>query len=219
MSTYSFSTPFDELPSTLPLFPLASAIVMPGCHLPLTIFEPRYLSMVFDALRGNRLIGMVQPDRSQEEEEGVFATGTAGRIVSFSEMPEGRLLVVLGGISRFDIVEELESDRAYRQGRVEWSRFAGDHELSGSEMGFDRERMMGLLKLYFKRKGLQTDWSTFEEMPPNLLINALAGQLPLAATEKQVIVEAVTLEERISKFMHLLEFDAAGISLDVATRH
>lgn len=97
MPSNSFVIPFEHLPATLPIFPLPNAIVMPGCHLPLNIFEPRYLDMIFDALKEDRLIGMVQPDTSDANDAHVYGTGTAGRIVSFNEIPDGRLIVVLAG--------------------------------------------------------------------------------------------------------------------------
>jgi hypothetical protein len=220
MPSNPFVIPFEQLPATLPIFPLPNAIVMPGCHLPLNIFEPRYLDMIFDALKENRLIGMVQPDTSDTNDVHIYGTGTAGRIVSFNEIPDGRLLVVLAGICRFDIVDEIiQSSRTYRQVVVDWSRFREDYEASGEEAGFDRSRLMAVLKTYFERKGFQTDWSTVEELPALLLVNALAGQLPLDAPEKQALVEAVTAEERISTFIHLLEFDVAGIDATETTRH
>lgn len=111
-----FRPPFEDLPGALPIFPLPNAIVMPGCHLPLNIFEPRYLEMVFDCLEDARLIGIIQPEESDREGSPLYHTGTAGRVISFNELPDGRLLVVLSGVCRFDIVEELPSPRTY--GRV-----------------------------------------------------------------------------------------------------
>jgi hypothetical protein len=204
--------PFDQLPEALPIFPLANAIVMPGCHLPLNIFEPRYLDMVFDSLKEARLIGMVQPEDADQDSSPLYRTGTAGRVVSFNELPDGRLLIVLAGICRFDIRAEIPSDKDYRRVVVDWSRFRGDYLALSENVTFDRARLMGLLKTYFERKGFQIDWSNADEMPVALLVNALAGQLPFAIPEKQSLIEAVTSEERISRLIHLLEFDAAANS-------
>lgn len=206
----SQTLPFDQLPETLPIFPLANAIVMPGCHLPLNIFEPRYLEMVFDSLKELRLIGMIQPEDSGQERSPLYRTGTAGRVVSFNELPDGRLFIVLSGICRFDIREEIPSDKGYRRVAIDWSRFRGDYMALPEEVHFDRTRLMSLLKTYFERKGFHIDWTNAEDMPVALLVNALAGQLPFAIPEKQSLIEAVTPEERVSRLIHLLEFDAAA---------
>jgi Lon protease-like protein len=210
MSLPPFTLPFEQLPETLPIFPLANAIVMPGCHLPLTIFEPRYLEMVFDSIKEARLIGMIQPEESEQDTSPLYRTGTAGRVVSFNELPDERLLIVLSGICRFDIRDEIPSDKPYRKVAVDWSRFRDDYIAMQKEVFFDRTRLMSLLKTYFERKGFKIDWSNAEEMPVPLLVNALAGQLPFASSEKQALVEAVTAEERISRLIHLLEFDEAA---------
>ncbi|CAG0947976.1 partial Lon protease 2, partial [Anaerolineae bacterium] len=130
MSAHPFSLPFDQLPASLPIFPLPHAVAMPGCQLPLNIFEPRYLKMVFDALGDQRLIGMVQPELSAADAKtlALYKTGTAGRITFFNETSDGRLLVVLTGVCRFDIVEEIPTTRGYRRALVDWSRFRCDHE-------------------------------------------------------------------------------------------
>lgn len=219
MSLPHFVIPYEQLPATLPIFPLPNAIVMPGCHLPLNIFEPRYLELIFDSLKESRLIGMVQPEQAEEESSPLYRTGTAGRIVAFNELPDGRLLVVLAGLCRFDIREELHTGTQYRRAAVDWSRFQEDYATTQADVVFDRARLMTLLRTYFDRKGYQIDWSTVEDMPPALLVNALAGQLPFASPEKQALVEAVTSEERISRFIHLLEFDSAGNTLSDATFH
>lgn len=212
MSNKPFTIPFDDLPESLPIFPLPNAIVMPGCYLPLNIFEPRYVEMVLDALKESRLIGMIQPEVADKSGSPLYRTGTAGRIVSFNELPDGRFLVVLQGICRFDILSEISTDRAYRRVAVDWSRFREDYQIPHRESGINRSRLMDLLKNYFDRRGFQADWPAFDEIPDSLLVNMLAGQLPLAIPEKQALIEAVSPEERIFRFMHLLEFEAASSS-------
>jgi Lon protease-like protein len=218
MSSDFFSVSFETLPPTLPLFPLADAIVMPGCQLPLNVFEPRYLDLVVDTLKEERLIGMVQPDTSSGE-DALYRTGTAGRIVCFNELPDRRLFIILGGVCRFDIVAELPAERRYRQAMVSWSRFRQDIEGETSEDSAERERFMLLLRAYSKRHGFKTDWSEVEDMPLFMLVNALAGQLPLDALEKQSLVEAVSQQERVSRFIDLLAFEVSGLSLTPDTRH
>lgn len=212
MSNKIFMIPFNELPVSLPIFPLPNAIVMPGCYLPLNIFEQRYVEMLLDALKESRLIGMIQPEVADNTASPLYRTGTAGRIVSFNELPDGRFLVVLQGICRFDIVSEISTECAYRRVTVDWSRFHEDYELPQKTSGMNRDRLMDLLKCYFDRRGFKADWPAFEEIPDSLLVNMLAGQLPLAIPEKQALIEAVSPEERISRFIHLLEFEVAGNS-------
>jgi uncharacterized protein len=116
MKTNPWMLPFDKLPASIPIFPLPNAIVMPGCQLPLNIFEPRYLRMVLDAMAGERMIGMVQPDpASSKGKVSVYRTGTAGRITFFNEIDDGRLMIVLTGVCRFDIQEEVPTVRGYRR--------------------------------------------------------------------------------------------------------
>lgn len=211
MASHPFLLPFERLPPSLPIFPLPNAIVMPGCQLPLNIFEPRYLEMVFDALGAERLIGMVQPEPSAEDDDTppVYTTGTAGRIVSFNETQDGRLLITLTGVCRFDIREEIQSQRGYRRAVVDWSRFRQDYD-PPRESG-DRDRLMNLLREYFQRKGFEANWGNLEQVPTELLARVLSGQLPFNPPERQALVETVEPEELIGKLIHLLEFEVVGI--------
>jgi Lon protease-like protein len=219
MTPNPFLLPFDRLPASLPIFPLPNAIVMPGSQLPLNIFEPRYLNMVFDALGAERLIGMVQPDPTGEGDSPVYRTGTAGRIQSFSETQDGRLLIVLTGVCRFDMTEEIPTTRGYRRVLAEWSRFRGDYDFDVAVAEADRKLLLSLLREYFERKGVDTQWAAVEIMPTPLLINILAGQLPFDPPERQALVEAVSLEERLAALLRLLEFEVAGTAAAEGTRH
>lgn len=121
-----FTLPFDRLPADIAVFPLSGAVLMPGTQLPLNVFEPRYLNMVEDALGARRLIGMIQP--LDEDERVLSKTGCAGRISSFSETDDGRIILVLTGLCRFDVVDELPLARGYRRVRADWTRFNGDYQ-------------------------------------------------------------------------------------------
>jgi len=205
-----FTLPFERLPTSLPIFPLPHAVVMPGAELPLNIFERRYLNMVFDALGAERMIGMVQPDPDAEDDSGetVYGTGTAGRITSFSETGDGRLLIILSGVCRFDIREEVATTRGYRRVLADWTRFHTDYQ-DAPVVTADRERLKVLLKLYFSRKKLETDWETLDRLDLVRLINLLTGQLPLEVAERQTLIEAVSADERAEILMGLLEFATA----------
>jgi Lon protease-like protein len=215
-----FTPPFDRLPDTLPIFPLAGAIVMPGSQLPLNIFEPRYLNMVFDSLGTSRMIGMVQPESASDESGNgaVFGTGTAGRITSFSETGNGRLLIVLTGICRFDIAEEITTTRGYRLAKADWQRFRGDYE-PGLAMSADRDHLLQLIRAYFRRHDIDTDWEALEKIDTSLMVNLLIGQLPLDLTDKQALVETVAAEERVKLFTGLLEMETRRSRPSPDTHH
>jgi Lon protease-like protein len=218
MPTNCFILPFERLPATLPIFPLRNAVVMPGAQLPLNVFEPRYLNMVFDSLGAERMIGMAQPDPASKDENqpGVYRTGTAGRISSFSETPDGRLLIVLSGVCRFDIREEIPTTRGYRRVIPDWDRFRSDYALS-DPVPCDRGKLMEMLRDYFQRKNLNTDWTILKQMSLPVLVNVLISQLPFDVPERQALVEAVSIEDRYSKLLGLLEFEmaAARVGTDV----
>jgi hypothetical protein len=209
MHSHPFTLPFDKLPVSLPIFPLAGAIVMPGAPLPLNIFEPRYLNMVIDALAEDRMIGMVQPDprRSDPHAEAVYGTGTAGRITAFNETRDGRFLIRLTGVCRFDIQEEVPTVRGYRRVVADWGRFAVDYETRGQVP--ERRDLLDRLKRYASMYQLQIEWDTLRPLDDLTLVNVLATMLPLGVEDKQAIVESVTLQERARVLSALLEIAQA----------
>ena len=156
------------------------------------------------------MIGMVQPDPDAEDDSGetVYGTGTAGRITSFSETGDGRLLIILSGVCRFDIREEVATTRGYRRVLADWTRFHSDYD-DAPVVTADRARLKALLKLYFSRKKLETDWETLDRLDLVRLINLLTGQLPLEVAERQTLIEAVGADERAEILMGLLEFATA----------
>ncbi len=218
--TQSFVTPFDKLPDTLPIFPLPHAVVMPGCQLPLNIFEPRYLNMVFDALGESRMIGMVQPELSASDEDtlALYKTGTAGRITFFNETNDGRLMVVLTGVCRFDISEEIPTDRGYRRVQADWSRFRCDYETDGVTEA-ERGRFLEQLRDYCAFKRLDIDWPALENVAMADLVNRLTCVLPLEVAERQLLIEAVTLPERLANLSTLLRCETLEPQEVAARRH
>jgi Lon protease-like protein len=199
------------------VFPLAHALVMPETQLPLNIFEPRYLNMVFDSLAGGRLIGMVQPDASPVVLDGVYRVGTAGLITSFSETTDGRLLIVLTGVCRFRILEEITTVRGYRRMRVDWSEFRSDYAPEPVPVEA-RLRLVGLLRAYARIKGVDADWKVLEGLETARLVNLLAGQLPFSVEERQLLVESVSTGERVSVLSALLS-DPEGSLRDRGRPH
>ena len=200
-----FTPNIEDLPSVIPLFPLSGAVVLPHGQLPLNIFEPRYLSMVFDALAGSRLVGMVQPLHGEEgDHPDLHRTGCAGRIVSFSETRDGRILLVLSGVSRFDVEDELELYRGYRRAKVSWSRFI--HDLDDEEIEIDRDRLLSLAKTYLKGRQIAIKWDSFDGLELPELVDTLASSLPFSSREKQGLVEAVIMQDRCELLSALCEF-------------
>lgn len=195
------------LPRQLPIFPLAGALLLPRGKLPLNIFEPRYLAMVEDALRGDRMIGMVQPldPDSRAAAPPVYGLGCAGRITSFSETEDGRYLVTLTGVSRFIVAAELaEAAGGYRRVQPSWDHYACD--LGGEERGgLDRPRLLSALRVYFKTHGLSVDWSALENAAEERLVNSLAMICPFLPCEKQAMLEAADLTERANLLIALVE--------------
>jgi len=186
----------SKLPANLPVFPLPGALLLPGCRLPLRIFEPRYLQMVEDAIAGDRLIGIVQPLTDDDEfEPELQQVGCAGRIASLKQTEGGEYSISLVGVSRFEILSELRSEKLYRIIEVSWDELA-EAPLEGDSARVDREELVANLRTYFDTHGLEANWRAIEESGDEQLVNSLAMVCPFEATEKQAILEAPDLEGR-----------------------
>ncbi len=204
MSRTAFDPPFEDLPKVLPIFPLEAVLLLPGGRLPLNIFEPRYLSMFDDAMASNRLIGMVQPCEGSEDKDApkVYETGCVGRITSFNETDDGRYLVTLSGLLRFDLVRELPAG-SYRQVEPDYQRFAQDMEEDKGEI--ERERLVEVLNAYFEANSIEGDWEAIEQTSNERLVTSLAMICPLGAPEKQALLESMTLTERAEALIAIME--------------
>jgi hypothetical protein len=191
------------------VFPLTGALLLPRCRLPLNIFEQRYLAMTQDALAGHRLLAMVQPldMNSDARAPRLFEVGCAGRITSFSETDDGRMLIILTGVSRYRIARELEVDTAYRQVQPDWLPYR--HDLTREPDGtIDRERLYASFKIYFEARGLETDWEVLHDAGDENLINSMSMSCPFDPTEKQALLEAHDLTERAGLMLSLLDMAA-----------
>lgn len=199
-----------DLPTTIPVFPLSGAVVFPRAQLPLHIFEPRYLAMVKDVLAGERTIGMVQPrdDAAGEVEPPVYRVGCAGRLTSFQELENGRNLITLTGLCRFEIEDELDRMTPYRQFQVRYDRFGQDMTV-GVDDGIDREALLGAVRKYIEHQGLQSDWESIEKADNETLVNALSMLTPFLPKEKQALMEATDLSARTAILTTLLEMAGA----------
>jgi uncharacterized protein len=203
----------DELPRSLPIFPLTGALLLPRGELPLNVFEPRYLAMVDTVLAGPRLIGMIQPADAENKNPSqvLSAVGTAGRLTSFKETEDGRYLITLSGICRFRVAGEISVLTPYRQVQPDYAPFAGDLVSSG-EPELPRERLATALKDYLQRRDMKADWSAVMNAPAEMLVNALVTLCPFEPAEKQALLEALSWQERVDTLVALLEISGAGVS-------
>ena len=218
MSRTAFDPAYEDLPRVLPIFPLEGVLLLPGGRLPLNIFEPRYLAMFDDALTNNRLIGMIQPCEgcSGSKPPKVYETGCVGRITSFTETDDGRYLVTLCGLIRFDVVRELPSG-SYRQVEPDFTRFAGDLQEDCSAI--DRDRLVTVLSAYFEANSIEGDWEAIEQTGDERLVTSLAMICPLGAPEKQALLESMTLTERAEALTAIMEMATHGRDGETEVKH
>jgi len=206
-----FMQAFDRLPATLPIFPLGNAIMFPGGNLPLNIFEPRYVNMLQDAMRSDQLIGMIQP-RDESEKASLFEVGCAGRITRYEENPDGRVEIVLSGLCRFKIQEELASTRGYRLVVPDWTAYACDYDVPEPASEIASVSFKTALKRYFNDNNMEADWSMLEKLDVEELANSLFSFLPITSEDKQLLVEIDTFAERLIAFTAVLENSSSGSS-------
>ena len=203
-----------NLPETLPIFPLTGALLMPQGRLPLFIFEPRYLAMVEDAIKGDRLIGMVQPVEADAEERQheppVHATGCAGRITQFKETPDNKFEIVLEGVSRFDIENELEGRNGYRVVAANWERFTDDRAEDESLDTALRSRLLQSLDKFLAQRGVVPDDGAIDALTGAELVAAIAMACPFHAIEKQAVLESQGISDRAKLLTTLLDMAAHG---------
>ena len=202
-----------DLPRTLPIFPLQGVLLLPRGRLPLHVFEPRYVTMMRDALAAERVIGMIQPRRAEEQKADdhpdVYETGCAGRISSFSETDDGRFFVTLTGLCRFAVLKELPVLRGYRRVVADYDRFADDLA-EDAATHIDRARLMLALSGYLHVQGISADWDTIKETSDERLITALSMLCPFQPSEKQALLECPTLSERGRVMTALIEMALIG---------
>jgi Lon protease-like protein len=202
-----------DLPEVIPVFPLSGALLLPRSRLPLHIFEPRYLTMLEDALKTpERIIGMIQPNEvpGRKGGSGLMTIGCAGRVTQFSEADDGRYMITLSGVSRFRILEEVDGFPPYRRMQVSWDGFERDLGGTDHDPGFDRTRFMALLNRYFTSRGLNTDWETLKDAEDELLINSLSILLEFEPEDKQALLEAPSLTTRRETLVTLIEYSLHG---------
>ena len=199
-----------DLPQVIPVFPLGGTILLPRGQLPLNIFEPRYLNMVDDAMAGDRVIGLIQPQTSALEPQPPLArVGCAGRITSFQESGDGRYLISLQGIARFRITEELPAMTPFRQVACDFLPYLPDLETGRGEGDVDREGLLRAFRAYLDAHDMEADWDSVERAETEVLVNALCMMSPYGPAEKQAMLEAADLKTRAETLVAITEIDLA----------
>jgi len=213
MSAHYKSLARRTSPETIAVFPLNGTVLLPGCELPLNIFEPRYLNMIDDALKGERLIGMIQTDDSAPS--GLSKVGGLGRIIQFSEQEDGRYLIVLKGLKRFNFLEDVKTPAPYRQGKINFDGFEEDANLHDPKSipeamtdigGTDRAALTVAMKSLAKALQVSVDWEGLTEIPLPQLVNQAAMISPFKPADKQSLLEAVSTDDRrrlLTGLLHL----------------
>jgi Lon protease-like protein len=199
----------DALPTVIPIFPLVSALLLPRGELPLNIFEPRYLAMVEDSIRADRMIGMVQPRREGDARPELHDVGCLGKITQFAETGDGRFMVTLTGVSRFRIAQELSVLTPYRQCIASYEEFARDIDAEDGGDDMDRAGVLRTLRNFAEANRLKIDWKSIEQTPNEALVNALAMMSPFGPEEKQALLEAATLKSRADVLIAITEIELA----------
>ena len=198
----------NELPKKIPIFPLSNFIIFPQTSVPLNIFEPRYIDMINNSMRSNKLIGMSQPMNTSTSDKirpDLYKIGCLGKITSFRETEDGRYLIELKGMIRFEINSELKTDKKYREFEVTFENFQNDLDIKKEELKFkDLELIFKDLKLLFEKRGFIINWKELEKQSLDETINALAMASPFSLEEKQVLLETKNLEVRKNKIAEIL---------------
>ena len=190
-----------NLPKVIPVFPLNGVIYFPNTNLPLNIFEQRYLDLVNDTFKRDKLMGMVQ---SQKKGQEVYKVGCLGKISNLQESKDGRILINLTGITRFKILEEINNNKLYREFKVDYKNFESDlKNLSGNK---STEELMNKAKIFFKKNGLLLNWREFEKLDKAQRINTLSMISPVTNEEKQKLLESITIKEKMESLENIISF-------------
>ena len=195
-----------NLPKKIPVFPLSNFIIFPQTTVPLNIFEPRYVEMIQDSMKTNKMIGLVQPKNNDDGSiPGLHKIGCLGKITKFIDTSDGRYLIDLNGLTRFEITKEINNDKPYRMFEINYDNFKEDLFPENKNLKFsDLELIFKDLKLLFEKKGYIINWKSLEKQNLNETINALSMASPFSLEEKQILLESKNLEVRKNKIAEIL---------------
>ena len=195
----------DIFPNKIPVFPLSGVIYFPNTNLPLNIFEKRYVDLVNDCMKKNKLMGMVQ---SYGNTDQLYNVGCLGKVEDFKKTEDGRILVNLSGLSRFEIINEIDNSKLYREFEVKYQKFRNDlsvdneNSLSNTHIPVLFEKT----KIFFKKFGLFLNWKELEKLPPTQQVNTLAMISPISNEEKQKLLETITSRDKVKILSEIIEF-------------
>ncbi|MBG1233750.1 LON peptidase substrate-binding domain-containing protein [Aestuariivirga litoralis] len=196
----------SDLPAQIPLFPLSGALLLPRTDLPLSIFEQRYLAMVEQAMAGDRIIGLIQPEEDDESDKPKLEkVGCAGRITSYMETDDGRLQIVMTGICRFKLKREVKVETPFRQAQVDYKPFAADLVIGTGAPSVNRAQLLEAFRQYLEANNMTTDWKEVNEVGTEILVNTLSLMAPYPPREKQALLEAPDLKSRAEVLVALTE--------------
>ena len=209
---FYYNNCMKNFPEIIPVFPLNGVIYFPKTNLPLNIFEKRYLDLVNDSYKNNKLFGMIQ---SQKDQNNVFKVGCLGKISDFQKIKDGRILINLTGMIRFEIEEEIKNDKLYREFKVNYNNFKSDLENNACEDKI--ENLMDKAKIFFKRNGLLLNWKEFEKLDKVQKINTLSMISPVTNEEKQKLLESITCNDKIKTLENIITFYLHEVDFDTQT--
>ena len=205
-NNYNKNMNVDKLPKTIPIFPLSNFIMFPGTTVPLNIFEPRYLQMVNDSMKKHRIIGMIQPKKTGKlEKPDLYNIGCIGKITSFNETEDGRILIILNGICRFKIESEIQTDKLYRECDVQYNNFSDDVSNSIGNLNFsDLNIIMENMQKFFKKQGYIVNLKELNKKDLTQTLNDLSMASPFSLEEKQILLESLDINVRKEKMEQIL---------------
>jgi len=200
-------TKFEDLPKEIPIFPLSNFIIFPEINVPLNIFEPRYVQMIDDSMKSNRLIGMIQPKKTgMLNKPDLYDVGCVGKITNFNETSDGKYFIIINGISRFKITKEISTEKLYRICKINYENFADDLTKKKEGINFsDLELIFRDLKNLFEKKGFVINWSDLKNENIDHAINTLSMASPFSIEEKQILLETFNTNSRKSKLEEILK--------------
>ena len=197
----------EDLPNVLPVFPLSNFIIFPRTTVPLNIFEPRYIQMVDQSMKSNRIIGMVQPKKTGDlKRPDLHNVGCAGKITSFNETEDGRYLIVIKGLIRFKILKEIQNNKLYREFEITFEDYKKEDMINNNnEIKFtDLKLIFNNLKYFFERRGYNINWKELEKQSLDQTVNTLAMASPFSLEEKQILLEAININSRKDQLEKIL---------------
>ena len=197
----------NNLPNKIPIFPLSGAIFFPRTILPLNIFEDRYIQLINDSMKENRMFGMVQPKNKKSSLPEVYKIGCLGKIVSFNETKDKRFIISLSGIIRFKIKNEIKKEKLYRSFEVDYSEFLNDLEEENKMINYDKKDLLKKIKIFFQKINYPIDHNELIKLSLDQLVNTVSMISPFSVEEKQKLIETIKIEDKLKVLSEIISFN------------